>query len=172
MSFYAAYHLDGRNKATHFVGVPAIVLSLLVPLSMFRVQVDDVVTFTGAMVAAGILILYYFFLDVWLALAMVLVMAGLIFVAQFIVSFGHPTGWAAFGALFVGGWVFQLVGHGFEGRKPALLNNLFQVFVAPIFLCAELFFALGYKKALHQRVLDRAMKLRAEAGIPVKPAVA
>ena len=24
MSFYAAYHQDARNKATHFVGVPVI----------------------------------------------------------------------------------------------------------------------------------------------------
>ena len=44
--------------------------------------------------------------------------------------------------LFVGGWILQLVGHVFEGRKPALADNLFQIFVAPIFLCAELFFAL------------------------------
>ena len=32
MSFYAAYHQDGRNKATHFIGVPAIMLSLFIPL--------------------------------------------------------------------------------------------------------------------------------------------
>ena len=25
MSFYAAYHQDPRNKATHFVGVPMII---------------------------------------------------------------------------------------------------------------------------------------------------
>ena len=34
MSFYAAYHQDARNKATRFVGVPLIVLSLLVPLGL------------------------------------------------------------------------------------------------------------------------------------------
>ena len=33
MSFYAAYHQDGRNKATHFVGVPLIMLAILVPLT-------------------------------------------------------------------------------------------------------------------------------------------
>jgi uncharacterized membrane protein YGL010W len=38
------------------------------------------------------------------------------------------------------------VGHAFEGRKPALADNLFQIFVAPIFLAAEVFFALGLKK--------------------------
>jgi len=36
MSVYAAYHQDGRNKATHFIGVPAIMLSLFIPLSWIR----------------------------------------------------------------------------------------------------------------------------------------
>ena len=33
MAFYAAYHQDGRNKASHFIGVPMIMLSLFVPLA-------------------------------------------------------------------------------------------------------------------------------------------
>ncbi len=33
MGFYAAYHRDPRNKATHFIGVPLIMLAILVPLS-------------------------------------------------------------------------------------------------------------------------------------------
>jgi uncharacterized membrane protein YGL010W len=53
---------------------------------------------------------------------------------------------------FVGGWVVQLVGHVFEGRKPALTDNLFQIFVAPIFLAAEATFALGMRKQLQARV--------------------
>ena len=38
MSFYAAYHQDARNKATHFIGVPAIMLSLFIPLAWLRVE--------------------------------------------------------------------------------------------------------------------------------------
>jgi uncharacterized membrane protein YGL010W len=69
--------------------------------------------------------------------------------------------WIGFAALFVGGWILQLVGHVFEGRKPALADNFFQIFVAPIFLCAELFFALGYKPRLHEAVQRRALQMRA-----------
>lgn len=32
MGFYAAYHQDARNKATHFLGVPMIVFGLWVAL--------------------------------------------------------------------------------------------------------------------------------------------
>ena len=76
-------------------------------------------------------------------------------------ALGALQGWAWFAVLFVGGWILQLVGHVYEGRRPALVDNLFQIFVAPIFLCAEVFFALGYKPQLHTAVEQRARRLRA-----------
>ena len=51
----------------------------------------------------------------------------------------------------------------FEGRKPALADNLFQIFVAPIFLAAEVFFALGYKPRCTERVSERAQLSRAQS---------
>ena len=156
MSTYAAYHQDGRNKATHFVGVPVIVLSLMIPLSWLRIE-----PVSAAMVITAALLAYYIVLDVWLGLAMCVVMGALLWLGQTIADLGTMAGWIWFGVLFVGGWILQLVGHVFEGRKPALADNLFQIFVAPIFLCAELFFALGYKPRLHTAVQERARQLRA-----------
>jgi len=72
---------------------------------------------------------------------------------------------AWFLVLFIAGWALQLWGHAFEGRKPALVDNLFQIFVAPIFLAAEAFFALGYKPRLQETVQRRAMEMRAQRGI-------
>jgi uncharacterized membrane protein YGL010W len=92
---------------------------------------------------------------------MCVVMGALVWLGQTIADQGAIAGWSWFAALFVGGWILQLVGHVFEGRKPALADNLFQIFVAPIFLCAELFFALGYKPRLHSAVEERAKQLRA-----------
>jgi uncharacterized membrane protein YGL010W len=162
MSFYAAYHQDARNKATHFIGVPAIMLSLFIPLAWIRLDAGGV-TLTAAMVFAAVVVAYYFLLDVPLALAMLAVSAALVFVGQKIADLGTLQGWIWFGALFVGGWILQLVGHVFEGRKPALADNLFQIFVAPIFLAAEVFFALGYKPDLQQRVSQKAQLRRAQS---------
>jgi uncharacterized membrane protein YGL010W len=159
MSFYAAYHQDARNKATHFVGVPAIMLSLFIPLAWIGFEAGGV-TITAAMVFAAVVLIYYFFLDVPLALAMLVVTGVLVFVGERIAALGPVAGWIWFAVLFIGGWILQLVGHGFEGRRPALADNLFQIFVAPIFLAAEVFFALGYKPQLHQRVQQRALELR------------
>ena len=162
MAFYAAYHQDARNKATHFAGVPVIILSLFIPLAWLRVDVGGVPV-TAAMLVAAAVLVYYFILDVPLALAMAAITVALVWAGQQIAALGAAAGWTAFGALFVGGWILQLVGHGFEGRRPALTDNLFQIFVAPIFLCAEIFFALGYKPALHHAVQQRALRMRSSA---------
>jgi len=160
MSVYAAYHQDARNKGTHFLGVPMIIASLFIPLAWLKIQVGPF-TITGAIVFATAVLLYYVFLDALLAVATALVTAALLLAATWVAAKGALVGWTAFAALFVGGWIVQLVGHAFEGRKPALTDNLFQVFIAPIFLCAEIFFALGYKPALHAAVQERALRLRA-----------
>jgi uncharacterized membrane protein YGL010W len=81
-------------------------------------------------------------------------------------------GMAWFLVFFGGGWVIQLVGHAWEGRKPALADNFFQIFVAPIFLAAEVFFALGYKPALHAAVQKRALEMRSAAGVTERAATA
>jgi len=153
---YAAYHQDARNKATHFLGVPLIVLALMIPLSWLRAD-----AISAAMIVTAMLAAYYVLLDLWLGLAMCVVMAALLALGQGIAQQGAAAGWSWFAVLFAGGWILQLVGHVFEGRKPALADNLFQIFVAPIFLCAEFFFALGYKPELHAAVQARAVRMRA-----------
>ena len=162
MAFYAAYHQDARNKATHFVGVPVIMLSLFIPLAWLRVDMGGV-GISAAMVLAASVLLYYFALDLVLGAAMLVITAALVWAGARIASLGAATGWTWFAILFIGGWILQLVGHVFEGRKPALADNLFQILVAPIFLCAEIFFALGYKPRLCSEVQQRAQRLRTAA---------
>jgi uncharacterized membrane protein YGL010W len=159
MGFYAAYHQDARNKATHFIGVPAIMLSLFIPLAWLRIDLAGV-PLTAAMLIAAVVLAYYFVLDVPLALAMLVLIGAMVWLGQEIAALGAVQGWIWFGVLFVGGWIFQLVGHVYEGRRPALTDNLFQIFVAPIFLAAEAFFAMGYKPRLHEEVQRRASQLR------------
>ena len=164
MAFYAAYHQDARNKATHFLGVPAIVLSLFIPLSWLRLELGAV-TVTGAMLLAGLVLAYYLLLDVPLALATAGVTAMLVYAGELIGRGPTSVAMTWFLALFVGGWALQLAGHAFEGRKPALIDNLSQIFVAPIFLCAEVLFALGYKPGLRAAVQRRASQLRSAPGL-------
>ncbi|KAK4460812.1 hypothetical protein QBC42DRAFT_101135 [Cladorrhinum samala] len=63
-------------------------------------------------------------------------------------------------ALHIVCWLLQFVGHGkFEGRAPALLDNIFQaVFLAPLFVWLELLFMVGYRPELKKRV-DKAVEI-------------
>ena len=74
--------------------------------------------------------------------------------------------WMLFAAVFVGSWIAQVVGHAaFEHRKPALVDNVWQVFVAPIFVLAEWAFAIGLRKGLHDAVRQGMVR-----HLPKKPA--
>ena len=171
MSFYAAYHQDPRNKASHFVGVPMIIFGLFIALGWARVDVGGA-TLTAAMLLAAVVLVWYFLLDVPLALAMLAVNALLLYLADSVATQPMATGAVWFAVFFGGGWVIQLIGHVWEGRKPALADNFFQIFVAPIFLAAEVFFALGYKPALRAAVRKRALEMRAAAGVTDRTAAA
>jgi uncharacterized membrane protein YGL010W len=102
MSIYAAYHRDPRSKATHFIGVPVIMLAILVPLSFLRIEVAGF-GITAAMLLSAAVLAYYFLLDVPLALAMLVVIGVLIWLAERITALGLAQGWTWFGVLFVGG---------------------------------------------------------------------
>ena len=151
MAVYAAYHRNRWNRLTHFVGVPAIVFAILIP--MFWVPLGDGLTLAHAFL--GAVLAYYFLLDVPLAIATAVVTCALFYAARLAAGTGIASGSIWCGVFFVGGWIFQLVGHAFEGRKPALADNLFQIFVAPIFLVAEVFFALGLKRDVRAKVESR-----------------
>jgi uncharacterized membrane protein YGL010W len=148
MAIYAAYHRNRWNKLTHFIGVPAIVFAILIPLSW--IPIGDGITL--AHVFVGAVLAYYFLLDVPLALATTVTTGALLGAARLAAETGFSSGWIWFGVFFAGGWILQLVGHAFEGRKPALADNLFQIFVAPIFLVAEVFFALGFRRDLLEKM--------------------
>ena len=56
-------------------------------------------------------------------------------------------------------WLAQFTGHGvFEGRAPALLDNIVQaLFLAPFFVWIEVLFFFGYRPELKGRI-DRAVE--------------
>ena len=151
MAFYAAYHRDARNRLTHFIGVPAIAFSILIPMSWVALDVGGF-GISLAMVFTAAVFVLYFMLDIPLAIAMIAFFVPVLVLAEWIGGLSQSTGWIVFAIFFIAGWVFQLVGHVFEGRKPASLDNLFQLLVAPIFLMAEAAFALGYRTALYEEV--------------------
>lgn len=55
--------------------------------------------------------------------------------------------------IFVVGWAIQFVGHAWEDRKPAFVDDVIGLLVGPLFVAAEVLFALGLRRDL-QRAID------------------
>jgi uncharacterized membrane protein YGL010W len=164
MAMYTAYHRDRRNKATHFVGVPAIILGILVPMAWARLEVGGTEV-SLALAFVLVMVCIYVWMDRAIAFATAAAVLPMLVLAEWIAGLGYQTGGIVAAALFVAGWIVQLIGHAYEGRKPALVDNLLQIFIAPIFLAAEVLFAVGLK-----RDLAAAVEARHTRYLPQRPA--
>jgi len=152
---YAAYHRDRRNQLTHHIGVPMIVFSVLVIAS--RLTLIDLSSgpLTLAAVLMSALLLFYILAAPLVGTAAVVLYGALLYFAEKIGGMGSATALTVFVGLFILGWVIQFVGHYFEGRKPALFDNLLQILMAPSFLIAEILFALGVEQGLKAEMQAR-----------------
>lgn len=146
---YAAYHRDRRNIATHFVGIPMIVLAVEVLLSRPTLGVAGV---TPALLAVVLASLYYLKLDGRLGWVMTVLLVLGLSGAQWCAA--QSTAWwlSAGVGLFVLGWVIQFIGHYFEGRKPAFVDDLMGLIIGPLFVVAELGFLLGLRLELRHDI--------------------
>ena len=150
MHSYAAYHQDPRNKLTHFVGVPLVTFALFLFLSWFRFVLDPELPFTAATLFYAVVVTYYLCLDWRIALLQAPCTLALLVLADRVALLPFTTSLSVFAAAMVGGWVSQLAGHAIEGRRPALADNVLQIFNAPLFLIVEVLLLLGYRKDLSQ----------------------
>jgi uncharacterized membrane protein YGL010W len=154
MRSYTAYHHDERNKATHFIGVPLVTLGLLVSLGWLRF-LEEPLPVTGATLFYVAVSIYYFALDWRVALLQAPFTLILLAAADVVSRWPWPESLATFGVTFGGGWIIQLVGHWFEGKRPALADNVLQIFNAPLFLVVEVLLALGFRQELHDSLSER-----------------
>ena len=152
---YASVHRDWRNKATHFVGIPLIVFSLLLILSLWRVEVGDR-EWTLSLAVAVVAVLAWMALDLGIGIIMGLTTAVAWYAAQALAgALGSVQAvWIAFLVLFVSGWILQFVGHHYEGKRPALTDNIFQAFIGPMFLVAETMVMMGRRTDLAEAMGD------------------
>ncbi|ENV63297.1 hypothetical protein F949_02142 [Acinetobacter junii NIPH 182] len=169
LSQYAAYHLDQKNIVTHFVGIPLIVFSILCLTARAGVEISGV-SVTLASILIVLSAIYYISLDKFFGILMLI-----IFIAAYplAVKIAVLPMWSWLGAsigIFVVGWVFQFVGHYFEKKKPAFVDDLIGLAIGPLFVLAEFVFLLGFRKPLHQRILKEAQMKRAEMDMKLQTA--
>ena len=147
LASYASYHRDKRNIATHFVGIPMIVVGTQSLLA--RVGIGPLnLAVAGTALASR----YYRKLDPDFGKVMTTALGVTCVAGTAIAALPFPIWAATSGTLFAGGWAIQFLGHKFEGKKPAFLDDLASLLIGPLFLAAEAAFALGMAKELRDEI--------------------
>ncbi len=148
---YGDYHRDRRNVLTHLIGIPMIVVALITLLSRPDFAVAYLLL-TPANLVVFVAVIFYIRLDIKLGLLMTVLLWLCLSLGRDIAALS-TTAWLAWGiGLFVVGWVFQFIGHYFEGRKPAFVDDIMGLAIGPLFVVAEVVFMLGLRQDLKKAV--------------------
>ena len=151
---YAYYHQDARNINSHFVGVPMIVMAVVTLLSRPVIAVDGL-PLSVALIAAVLTTMFYLRLDLRFGVVLGVVLALMLSGGQWLATQTTAL-WLSVGlGLFVVGWVIQLVGHYYEGKKPAFVDDMVGLLIGPLFVTAELGFLLQMRLELKAEIYRR-----------------
>ena len=152
---YAAYHRDRRNIATHFVGVPMLVFAVGGLLSRPAFELGAWPLTPAAILWALTALWYLTRGDLALGLATSLANLVLILAALPLGQLETKAwlGWSL--GAFIVGWAIQFVGHYYEGKKPAFVDDLRGLLVGPMFVVGEALFSFGWGKALLADITQR-----------------
>ncbi len=155
LSHYAAYHRDRRNIATHSVGIPLIVFAIGVLLSRPSFGLGGW-GLTPAWLVFAAAALWYLSRHLVLGAATAFATGVLFWLAHQLTGGAGTTSRLTWGlGCFVLGWIIQFIGHYYEGRKPAFVDDLVGLLVGPMFVVAEWLFALGWNRAMLQAIESR-----------------
>ncbi len=151
---YAAYHRDQRNIITHFIGIPLIVVAVAILLSRPNLMINGLWV-SPAMAVAIVAALFYLKLDRALGACMALLLALCVWLGMYCaqLSTGAWLGWGI--GSFIVGWIIQFIGHYYEGRKPAFVDDIMGLAIGPLFVVAELAFLCGLRKPLEEEIEKR-----------------
>lgn len=156
LSQYAAYHRDRRNIVSHFVGVPMIVFAIGVLLAHPAFAVRGV-TLSPAWLLYAVTVAWYLTRGNVILGLVVSALVGALLLLSHQMADGGLGAWLTWGVgTFVAGWLIQFAGHWYEGKKPAFIDDLIGILVAPMFITAEMLFMLGWNRPLLAEIERRA----------------
>lgn len=137
---YASHHMTAGNRATHYFGIPMIVISLLGLLSGIVLMpqigsLSPLIRLDGGIVLLIAGIIGYLILDYKLGTAFSFVLLGFYFIGRAIPTYLN---WV----IFILGWILQGIGHyTYEKKSPAFFKNLTHLLIGPFWIFAKI---VGY----------------------------
>jgi uncharacterized membrane protein YGL010W len=141
---YAVSHQNPKNKAIHYICVPAIffsVLGLLMSIpsgflnSIFHLNLPIIENW--GFVALLFVTIFYIRLSVPMAIKIIIFSIFCLVLNYYIGQF-VPL-WAFSIGVFVIAWIGQFYGHNIEGKKPSFLKDIQFLMIGPAWVVQNLF---------------------------------
>ncbi|KAI6249087.1 hypothetical protein HI914_02411 [Erysiphe necator] len=161
LCFYGAYHHNSVNIAIHITCVPLILAATLTLATNTPtlIPIPEWLTLPNLPPNLGTLTaifygIFYILLEPVAGTAMLPLLMGWTAYSNHLTSTIPSLSNKVAIAVEIVAWIAQFLGHGvYEGRAPALMDNLVQALVlAPFFVFMEILFRLGYRPQLQKRV--------------------
>ncbi|MEC4005022.1 Mpo1-like protein [Flavobacterium sp. SUN052] len=141
---YAVSHQNPKNKAIHYVCVPAIFFSIVgllmsLPTEFIAnsLKLNQPIIENWAVVVLIFVLIFYIRLSVAMAFK-IAVFAALCLILNFYIAQILPL-WVVSIAIFVVAWIGQFYGHNIEGKKPSFLKDLQFLMIGPAWVLDNLF---------------------------------
>lgn len=141
---YAVSHQNPKNKAIHYICVPAIFFSIVgllmsIPSAFLSnlMHLNQPIIENWAVVVLIFVLLFYLRLSFVMAIK-IAIFSALCLILNFYIGQIFPL-WAFSIGVFIIAWIGQFYGHKIEGKKPSFLKDIQFLMIGPAWVVHTLF---------------------------------
>lgn len=141
---YAVSHQNPKNKAIHYICVPAIFFSIVgllmsIPSAFLNnlLKLNQPIIENWAVVVLIFVLVFYIRLSISMAMK-ITIFSALCLILNFYIGQFVPL-WAFSIGVFVLAWIGQFYGHNIEGKKPSFLKDIQFLLIGPAWVLENLF---------------------------------
>lgn len=141
---YAVSHQNPKNKAIHYICVPAIFFSIVgllmsIPSTFLSnlLHLNQPIIENWAVVVLIFMLLFYLRLSFAMAIK-IAIFSFICLILNFYIGQFLPL-WAFSIGVFVIAWIGQFYGHNIEGKKPSFLKDIQFLLIGPAWVVHNLF---------------------------------
>lgn len=153
LSLYQPYITQKSSKIAYYIAIPCILFAALIFFGWIHIAVPRIFSINLAWLLLVGLIIYYLLLDLLLGAGVAVIMILMTILAELISQPAiNLAGFITFLVVLLIAAIALYVDYTENKKKPIFLDNLHLALIAPLFLFAELMFALGYRKDLQEDI--------------------
>lgn len=143
-SEYAVSHQNPKNKAIHYICVPAIYFSIVgllmsIPNDFLRnlFNLNLPILENWAFVVLLFVLIFYIRLSISMAFK-IAVLSAICLIVNYYIGLHLPL-WLFSIGVFALAWIGQFYGHNIEGKKPSFLKDLQFLLIGPAWVVENIF---------------------------------